>query len=225
MKRIVKIMIAGLCVGLPLLFVKIAFQIPEDVFWRFYLSCAGIVLIGMAAFNVFYNRRYLKKMKAAVQLLENNCAEEYIAEVESMCRRAKGRFANSMLTINLSAGYCELKQYDKAIELLESISDVRMSGDLKVVHRLNLCLCYFYQKQTDCAMMLYENSQRIFDPYRNGKLHGGSIAVLDIYAAIGAKDYARAVNLLKTARSKWDDPRFIDDYRYLEENIHQSQTE
>ena len=106
---------------------------------------------------------------------------------------------------------------------MESISDVKLSGDLELVHRLNLCLCYFYQKQTGRAMALYESSQRILNPYRSSKLYGGNIAVLDIYAAIGHKDYARAAKLLQTARSTWDNPRFLDDYCYLEENIHQTQ--
>lgn len=225
MKRIVKSIMVGVCVGLLLLAGKIVFQISDSIFWQYYLIGGGIVIVGMAAFNIFYNRYYLKKMKATVPLLEAGCAEEYITEVEAMRHRAKGRFASSMLTINLSAGYCELKQYDKAVELLESISNVKLPGNLKLVHRLNLCLCYFYQNQTDRAMRLYESSQRVFQPYRNGKLYGGNIAVLDIYAAIGAKNYARAANLLQTARNTWNDPRFTDDYRYLEENIHQPQAE
>ena len=147
MKRMGKIIMAGLCLGLPLLFVKIVFHIPDDVFWKYYLICGGIAVVGTTAFNILYNRRYLKKMQAAAHLLESNRAEEYITEVESMRRLAKGRFANCMLTINLSAGYCKLKQYDKAAELLESVSNVKLSGDIELVHRLNLCLCYFYQNK------------------------------------------------------------------------------
>lgn len=211
--------------GLPSLFVKIVFQFSDDIFWKYYLLGGGIVLVGSAAFNFCYNRYYLKKMKAAAQLLKANRIEEYITKVESMRHRAKGRFTKSMLTINLSAGYSKLKQYDKATELLESISSMKLPGDFKLVHRLNLCLCYFYQEQTELAMTLYKSSQRIFNPYRNSKRYGGNIAVLDIYAAIGAKDYARAANLLQTARGTWNDPRFIDDYCHLEENIHQSQAE
>ena len=127
-----------------------------------------------------------------------------------------------MLTINLSAGYCRLGQYDKAAELLEHLSNVKLSGVLKLVHCINLCYCYFYLKQTDRAMALYESSQGVFNPYRNNKLYGGNIAVLDIFAAIGMKDYARAAELLQTAKSTWDESRFLDDYRYLEENIDQS---
>ena len=78
MKRMGKIIMAGLCLGLPLLFVKIVFQIPDDVFWKYYLICGGIAVVGTTAFNILYNRRYLKKMQAAAHLLESNRAEEYI---------------------------------------------------------------------------------------------------------------------------------------------------
>ena len=225
MKRIVYIIIAGFCWGLLLLIAKIVFQIPDDAFWQYYLVLSGILIIGSAAFNVSYNLHYLKKMKTAVPLLEAGRAEEYIAEVESIRRRAKGRFANSMLTINLSAGYCKLEQYDKAAELLERLSNVKLSGVLKLVHCINLCYCYFYLKQTDRAMALYESSQRVLNSNRNPKQYGGNIAILDIFAAIAVKDYVRAAELLQTARSTWEDSRFEEDYRYLEEILCQLQSE
>lgn len=225
MKRIFKIIIIGFCWGSLFLLAKIIFQISDNALWQYYLILSGIVLVGTVVFNLFYNFYYQKKMKAALQLYKAGRTEEYIAEVESMRCRAKGRFANNLLTINLSVGYCELKQYDKATELLESLSNVKLPGVFKLIHRINLCLCYFYQKQTDHAMTLYEDSQKIFDPYRNGKLYGGNIAILDIYAAISVKDYTRAAKLLRTAQSTWNDPHFLDDYRYLEENLHQRQIE
>lgn len=222
MKRIITIIIVGGCWGLLLLFVKNVFQISDDTFWQFYLIFGGVVIVGLPAFNLLYNLHYQKKMMAAAQLLEAGRAEEYITEVESLRRRAKGRFANNMLTINLSAGYSRLKQYDKAAELLESLSHEKLPGVFGVVYHINLCVCYFYQNQTDQALTLYESSQRVFHPYRNNKLYGGNIAILDIFAAIGHKEYARAAELLKTAQSTWDEPHFLEDYRYLEEKIQQS---
>lgn len=127
--------------------------------------------------------------------------------------------------LKLADAYYKLEQYDKAIELLESLSNVKLYSVYKLVHRINLCICYFYQKQTDCAIKLYENSQRIFNPYRNSKLYGGNIVILDIFAAISIKDYVRASELLQTAQSTWNDPCFLNEYRYLEESIYQSQAE
>lgn len=223
MKRRIKIIIIGICLGFLLLFIKIAFQIPNNIFWQYYLVLTCIVTIGSMAFNLFYNLHYQKKLKAVLPLWKAGHVEEYIARVESMRRNAKGRYANNMLTLNLSAGYCKLEQYDKATELLGSLSNAKLPGTFKLIHRINLCICYFYQRQTDHAMALYESSQKVFNKYRNGKLYGGNIAILDIFAAIGMNDYDRAAELLQTAQSTWDEPRFLDDYRLLEETIHQRQ--
>lgn len=225
MKRIVKIIIGGVCWGLPFLIAKIVFQIPNGILWLYYLVFSGILFFGTAAINICYNLYYQKKLNAAVQLYKDGRIEEYIAEVEAMLDRVKGRYMNNMLTINLSAGYCELRQYDKAAELLESLTNAKLSGESKLIHRLNLCLCYFYQKQTDRAMALYENSKKVFDSYRNNRLYEGNIAVLEIYTAVAAKDYVRAAKLLQTAQSTWDNPRFLEDYRCLEEIIHQPPAE
>ena len=59
----------------------------------------------------------------------------------------------------------------------------------------------------------------VFHSYRDSKRYGGAIAVLDIFAAIGAKDYARAKELLQKDRNTWNEPRFMDDFHYLEERI------
>lgn len=224
MKRIIIVIIFGYCFGMLLLFVRKLFQISNDAFLKYYLIFAGIVLVGVEIFNILYNRYYLKKIKTVTQLLKAGRVEEYIKELELMRCYVKGGL-NKIITINLSDTYCKLEQYDKAIELLESLSNVKLYSVYKLVHRINLCICYFHQKQTDCAIKLYENSQRIFNPYRNSKLYGGNIVILDIFAAISIKDYVRASELLQTAQSTWNDPCFLNEYRYLEESIHQSQAE
>lgn len=71
-------------------------------------------------------------------------------------------------------------------------------------------------------MALCESSQSIFHNYRNSKSYGGNIAVLDIYAAIGRRDYARAEEMLQKAKTTWNDDRFSDDYAELENIIHSS---
>ena len=70
MKRIIYIIIAGFCWGMMFLFAKIVFQIPDGAIWQYYLILSAILLIGMAAFNIFYNLRYLKKMNAIAPLLD-----------------------------------------------------------------------------------------------------------------------------------------------------------
>ena len=88
---------------------------------------------------------------------------------------------------------------------------------VRMVQRLNLCCCYFYTGQWQKGMELYERRQGEFAPYRGGEAYGGNVAVLDIFAAIGAGDRARAGDLLGKARQVWPKPRLEEDYRYLSE--------
>lgn len=221
MKQGTKMVVWGLGLGLSLLVMKIGFRIPNHLIWRLYLIISVVMMAG-PIFNFCYNYRYSKKMHALLPFLKQGDTEKYITEVELLRRKARGRFANHLLTINASGAYCKCKRYDKAAHLLEGLPAEALSGVFKLVYCINLCLCYFYQKQTDKAMALCESSQSIFHNYRNSKSYGGNIAVLDIYAAIGRRDYARAEEMLQKAKTTWNDDRFSDDYAELENIIHSS---
>ena len=122
--------------------------------------------------------------------------------------------------MNLAAGYIDLKQFDKAIELLEGISDKKLAGTaVKTVYRLNLCTCYFNTDQGEKALKLYNDSQKIFEAQRGGKLYGVNIAVVDMLAAIQNRRYDQAEQLLDQARRTWDDPRFREAFQEIERTL------
>lgn len=62
--------------------------------------------------------------------------------------------------------------------------------------------------QSDKAMALYHESQALFQKYRNGKIYGANIAVLDILAAINKEQYVQAERLLAVARETYQGVRF-----------------
>lgn len=225
MKRILKMIAIGVIIGILLVVVQIVFRIPKDVFLHYYWICGVLVILGAVIFNLFYNLRYQKNMKDAAMLLENGKAKEYIEAVEELLKNAKGRHLKNFLTVNLSAGYCDLKEYEKAIELLESLLSVKLNGVLKMVHRLNLCVCYFYSNQGKKGITLYESSQKDFKPFLKSKIYGGNIAVLGVFSAIENREFIRAKELLKYAREEWDNPRLQDDYQYFEDILHHEQRE
>ncbi|MDD3570150.1 MAG: hypothetical protein PHY44_03515 [Lachnospiraceae bacterium] len=158
MKRVLKIIAIGLVIGTLLFIVNKAFNIPKDVFMNFLMICFVVVVFGSAISYVFYNYRCEKKIKASVKLLENGKAKEYIEALEVLLKNIKGSYMKNYITVSLSAGYCDLNDYEKAIELLESLTNVPLHGDLKIVQRMNLCSCYFYTHQGEKAMELYQNS-------------------------------------------------------------------
>lgn len=223
MKHILKAIGIGVALGLLLLFVKQALNIPEEIFMKTYWIFGAAVVIAAVLFNHFYHRSYLKKMKTAALLLEQGKPQEYIKAVETLRQKAKGRYLQNLFILNLSAGYCDLKEYKKAIELLKSLENARLYQNLKLVYHINLCVCYFYDGQTEKAMTLYKSSQKLFCTSLATKLYGGNIAVLDVFALVEQREYDRAKEVLTTAREAWSDSRLQADFEYLEEKLQHEQ--
>lgn len=223
MKHTLKVIGIGVGLGLVLLFFKEALRIPEEIFMKYYWIFGTAVIVAAVLFNFFYIRSYQKKMKAAALLLEQGETKEYIQVVEDLRKKAKGRYLQNLFTLNLSAGYCDLKEYDKATQLLKGLENVRLHQDLKLVYHINLCFCYFYDEQTEKALALYENSQKLFHSPLATKLYGGNIAVLDVFALVEQREYDRAKELLTTARGTWSDSRLQAEFEYLEEKLQHEQ--
>ena len=219
MKHILKVFGIGVALGVLLLFVKQVLNIPEEIFMKTYWIFGAAVVITAVLFNHFYHRSYLKKMKTAALLLDQGKPQEYIEAVEALRQNAKGRYLKNLFTLNLSAGYCDLKQYKKAIDLLKSLENARLYQNLKLVYTINLCVCYFYDGQTEKALALYESGQKLFRSPLATKLYGGNIAVLDVFALMEQGELDRAKELLTTARGAWSDSRLQADFAYLEKKL------
>ena len=145
MKRFWTVTAIGVCLGIFLLLVKNIFQIPDGSFVRYYFAFALIIIVGAFLFNLVYIFVFQKKLSKAVKLFDAGEIDRYMEALEHLRRSAKGKYLNHLYAINLSAGYCEWKQYDRAIALLEPLSATRFSNRMvKMVHHLNLCMCYFY---------------------------------------------------------------------------------
>lgn len=215
MKRIVRPLLVGLCIGIALAILQQALHIDQDVFMFWFWVIAAVCIVGIVLFNLLYIRRYQQKMRQALAVLEAGQAREYLAIVEGLLQTARGRYLKSCLKLDLAPGYCDLKQYDKAIAILEELSQARLKGVVKMIHRLDLCICYFYTGQTARAMELYETGQKEFSPWRTTPVYGGSIAVLDMFALIAQGRRDEATKLLQHARATWTSPRLQDDYDYI----------
>ena len=215
MKHFAKIIalgaVLGVVLGLLMISVQRVLGIDEDVFRPISQIVVIAVIMAGGIITFLYNSHYRKKVLAANALFEAGKAEEYIAAMEELLCTAKGRSLRNTLTINLAAGFCEAKQYDRGTELLEGLSAESFFGETALVYRLDLCLCYFYTGQNDRALALYRESQKKFSKGRSGRL-AGDLAVLDMYAALAEGRHAEVKTLLETARATWDQPRLREDY-------------
>ncbi len=209
LKRAFKIVAIGACLGIALVFLQKFFQIDEDVFMHWYWIAAPAVVIGAVLVNLSYNIFYQSKVRKAAKLLGEGKPQEYINRMEGLLKTAKGQNLRNVLTLNLTAGYVELKQFDTAIRILEELSSKRLIGStVKVVHRLNLFMSYFGTEQYEKAKELYDKNRKLFEQCRNSKIYGANVAILDILVTIMNKQYEQAKEMLDMACKQYDDSRF-----------------
>lgn len=209
MKRIVRIIVLGICIGLVMVVIKESLKIGTDDFMRIYWLAAIGFILGAVLINVSYNLHYQQKVQEAIKLLEDGQTHEYISALQKMLKTAKGQNLRNVLSLDLAAGYVEAKEFDVAIPMLEELLSKRLVGSgVKAVHRINLCMSYFDTEQYDKAVALYDESQKIFEQYRNDKLFGANIAILDIFIAMQSKQYERARTILHMAEKTYDAPRY-----------------
>ena len=207
MKRIGKVILFGVCLGLVLVLIQNSFQIPEDVFMQGYWIGAIVVVLGALAINISYNLYYTAKMKKLLPLLFGGEPRGYIEGMEALIKTAKGKTLRSTLELNLAAGYMEEKDYGTAISLLEAVEPRQLRVDsARVVRAINLCESYFLAGQREKAQTLYDSSRRLFAKFRTGKLYGGSIAIVDVLSEISRGEFDQAKALLDKAKSTYSEP-------------------
>lgn len=188
MKRIMKIFIIGVCIGIVALLIQKSFHIDEDVFMRGYYIAAIVIVIGAVLFNILYNRYYFKKVRVLSEQLLEEKPQAYIEGMQALLKTAKGRYLQNTLRLNLTAGYMEQKRFEEAIEILEGLSEKQRKGAVvNVVYCINLFICYFETNQYEKATALYQANVQLFQKFRGGKSYGANIAILDTLMAIMKK--------------------------------------
>ena len=223
MKRVGKILAIGITLGVGLSLIRIALDIDKDTFLVYYWMVAIVLLVGAMIFNVLYTKKYYKEMYRAVDVLNQGNAEEYIAMVSELEQKVKGKALKNLFRLNLTAGYCDLKQYEKALTILNELRGEKLRGDMDLVWRLNTCCCHFYLGNGEEGVRWYEENQKRFKEVQSRGLHAGNVAILELFYLIEKKRFTDAQELLEKARVDWDEPRLKDDYQFIEELLKQKQ--
>ena len=218
-RRVGRTLAIGVALGISLGFITSVLDIDKDVFMKYYIVAAILIVAGVFLYNYLYIRKHNQAMNQAINLLNEGKTEEYMVRVSELERKVKGKALKNLMRLNLTAGYCDLKEYEKALEILESLKKEKLKGDVELVWRLNTCLCYFYTGRTKEAMQLYNESKSLFSSSKKKGLHVPNIAILDMLAMIedGRKKEAR--QYLEFAKEKWPQMRLEEDYRMIDERL------
>ena len=57
MKRFIKVVAVGICVGILLLIIRETLNIDKDIFWKFYIIFGIAVVVCAVLFNVLYTNK------------------------------------------------------------------------------------------------------------------------------------------------------------------------
>lgn len=212
MKRFFLILAAGLVCGIVLAVVRSALHLSQAAVWLL----LAVAVAGIFVFNLLYVRRYVKQIQAVLPLLEQNQVRAYIEALEELRGRVKGRFLKNLVDMDLSVGYLQDRRFDEAIDMMEALSEQDLKGNWNTVLRLNLCFTYFRAGRYREGMELYQESRSIFERARGSSAYQGTLALVEIFAAIAEGRYQDAQAQLDQARATWNTPRSQANYYYLQ---------
>lgn len=212
MKRVLKVLapgvIPGVALGLVLGLLRTNLNIDQVTFLKWFWIFALPILVGAILFNILYHLYYRHKVNDLAAQLEQGHPQVFVAGMEQLLRTAKGPYLREVLTLNLTAGYIETQQFDRAISILEEMGQKRrQNSTLAVTRCINLCTSYFETNQYQKALALYQSQQPLFHAFRRHPIYGLHIAVVDVMAALIQEDYPQAEALLHAAAQTKTTPR------------------
>lgn len=222
LKTVARGMGMGILIGIVLYVICDTLDIEEKTFQTAVLIISLAVILGAMIFNILYMRPFRKRVRNQIALLEEGNPAQALADMEQMLedgRVKKTKYLKRLCRLNMTAAYCDLEQYDRAMEIFLELSAEKFSGTEELVYSLNLCVCHFYQGQEKEGLMVYNRSRRVFDRYRKDRFYGGNIAVVTMWAMMAQGQNGQVEELLEKARKTWDRPSLQEDYQKVEDRL------
>ena len=220
MSRILKPIGLGALAGFVLLLIKDLFNINDVIFQEIVLIAFVAIIVGSILFNVLFMRKFQKRIYKQIALLEDGKQMEALLDMQSMLEEAKRKKMKNIVRVcrlNITAALCDLKEYDKALEILKDLGKDNLKGNELFVYDLNLCACYFYLEKYEEGLDVYDGSYEVFQRFKDNPFYGGYVSVVTIWAMVALGEKEKAREMLENAKVKWDKERLYEDYRMIEE--------
>ncbi len=219
-KRALRIIGLSVILGLGLLAVQIGFKIDSKVLLSYYWKIALVFLLLVLVINFIYLSVYVNNIKNAMLLLEQEKYEEYIQKMENLLNKAKGETLINIIKVNLTAGYIKNNEYQKSLNLLNSIDQSKLKGEpLNLVYAINLAVSYFRLDNFDKFKEVYNLQKIIFDKYQEDGNYGEPIKQLMILNDIVENNYDKALELLEKLKANNSNLKRKQEYDELENII------
>ncbi len=218
--RFLKIAVLGIVYGVVLLIIRFAFDISEENMNFVMLISGAFIIIAAVSVNIIYHVYYEKKMFRLMSLFEKGEIDAYIAEMEKLENKlGKTKYLCAYIRLNLSAGYLERKEYEKAEDILKELDFSKQKFELEAVRRINLCISLYNAGKYEELLSLYEDSEKYTEKLRKLTKYNASIDTLELMVLTASKKYGEAIGRLPELKEKYTAKRYQTVYEEIENEL------
>lgn len=217
MKHSLKVILAGVLLGIVLLVLTNVLHIDERAFLSVYWKLGLAFILLVAVINSGYYFYKLKQLKPVMALYEGGDYKKFVDELENLISGTRNKYLQNIMKLNLGAGYLDLNQPAKLVDLYESMDvNYLKNKNLKLVYRLNLAIAYFKLQDQPSFDRIFKANEAFFASFEAHATYGESVGQLYLMREISEGHFDRARERLTTLRGNSKKPKMRDTYNQLE---------
>lgn len=197
------------------------FEIKASAVQFFIIVCCVIYLLVTISYYAIFMQPYRRRVLQQNADMESGNLETALEDIKAMqqeSRVRRSRYLTQCCQINLSAVYCRLEQYDRALEVLNAMPE-RLKEQVRLVYHLNTCICLFYSGTEEKALTYYQTHEKLFYAHRKDRNYKGNLAVLKCWALSAQGEFAAARELLRQTKRLCNTPSLMEAYEKLDQRI------
>lgn len=217
MKHSLKVILAGVVLGIVLLVLTNVLHIDERAFLSVYWKLGLALILLVAIVNTGYYFYKLRQLKPVMALYEGGEFKKFVDELENLISGTRNKYLQNIMKLNLGAGYLDLNQPAKLVDLYESMDvNYLKNKNLKLVYRLNLAIAYFKLQDQPSFDRIFKANEALFASFEAHATYGESVGQLYLMEEISQGHFDRARERLTTLRGNSKKPKMMNTYNQLE---------
>lgn len=210
----------GIPLGIILAILKNVIDIKDNIFWKYYIILAIIVIAGAVILSCLYQIRFARKLNVInKQVMEQGNLDLFFEDVENLLNRSKSRFHRSLLMLNLCYGLGKKKEYAKGLEVLDAIDLKSVKGINKIIYYLNKVCFHFYLGNYEEVINITEKNKEDFLRFQENNHIDWNIAANNIYYHIAKGELEEAEKLLEQAKLQWKGRNMQEEWEMIDEAL------
>ena len=198
------------------------YEIEASTVQFFIVVCCVIYLLVTSLYYIVFMQPYRKRVMQQNADMEAGKSQTALEDIKAMQEEPlvrRSRYLTQCCQINLSAAYCRLEQYDRALEVLNAMPEKKLKERVRLVHHLNTCICLFYNGTEQEALEYYRTHEKLFHAYRNDRQYRGNLVMLKCWALSAQGKLEEAHEILSQAKELCNTPSLMTAYEKLEQRL------